>query len=99
MWRSSLIKLRKAAAWITLPAFLFMFIAEGAMSHMNPTGFGPYPISPRPLSFEFWLFIRNLFFLIALVTGLISIPRWQSLLGLTLTLLFAVWIYNQFISY
>jgi hypothetical protein len=66
---------RNVAAWFVLPAFLLMFIAQQKIAGMNPPGVGPWPeLLPRPSSWENWLRIRNDSFLIALLTGLFSLP-------------------------
>ena len=91
---------RKIAAWIVIPAFLVMFICEARIVEMNPQGFGPWPDSlPRPRAFEIWLWTRNLSFLVALITGVFSLPRWQAVIGLTLTLALAIYSYWALATY
>jgi hypothetical protein len=91
---------RKIAAWFVIPTFLVMFISEERMVEMNPQGIGPWPdLLPRPRAFEIWLWIRNLSFLVALITGVFSLPRWQAVIGLTLTLTLAMYTYWAFSTY
>jgi hypothetical protein len=91
---------RQIAAWVVIPAFLVMFISEGWISAINPQGMGPWPDGlPRPRSFEIWLWMRNVSFLVALITGVFSLPRWQAFVGLILTLAWATYIYLAFSNY
>jgi hypothetical protein len=91
---------RKIAAWIIIPAFLLMFISDAWIVQMNPVGRGPWPdLLPRPRAFEILLWTRNLSFLLALITGIWALPRWQALIGLTLTLALAIYSYWMFASY
>lgn len=95
-----LARVRAIAGWLTISAFACVLVADNAMINMNPQGTGPWPNTlPMPKSFAWWLLIRNASLLVALGAGLISLPRWQSILGLTLTViwfairyyLFATW--------
>ena len=98
--RSWFTTVRTIAAWIVIPAFISMFVAQNVITAMNPRGSGPWPAAlPRPASFDMWLQIRNTSFLIALVAGVLSLPRWQSLVVLCLTLLFFIYIYFLFVTY
>jgi len=64
------------------------------MVEMNPQGVGPRKnLLPRPIAFEIWLCTRNLSFLVALITGVFSLPRWQAVIGLLLTIAGAMYIY------
>src|ERR1700738_298308 len=95
--KSFIKRARNVAAWITIAAFITMFIAQSRLDSMNPQGNGPWPeVLPRPKSFNIWLSIRNASLFVALVTGIASLPRWQSLLGLALTILYFLWTYWLF---
>src|SRR5262245_1210701 len=91
---------RKIAAWIVIPAFLAMFISEAWIVRMNPVGFGPWPdLLPRPRAFAILLWTRNLSFLVALITGVFSLPRLQAVIWLTLTMALAMYSYWMFSTY
>ena len=91
---------RKVAAWFVLADFLLMFIAQQKINGMNPQGVGPWPeLLLRPSSWENWLRIRNYSFLIALLIGLFSLPHWQAVLELILTLTYAFYTYWLFAAY
>src|SRR5262249_15722950 len=91
---------RGFAAWSVILAFLAMFISGGQMIEMNPQGTGPWPdVLPRPRAFEIWLWTRNLSFLVALITGVFSLPRLQAVVGLTMTLAFTMYTYWAFSTY
>jgi hypothetical protein len=91
---------RKIAAWIVIPAFLVTFISDAWIVKMNPVGRGPWPdLLPRPRAFEIWLGTRNISLLVALVTGVYALPRWQAVIGLTLTVILATYSYWTFASY
>lgn len=91
---------RNVAAWFVLPAFFLMFFAQQTIDGMNPQGVGPWPeLLPIPTSWQTWLWIRNYSFLTALLTGLFSLPRWQAVLGLILTLTYAFYTYWLFATY
>jgi hypothetical protein len=93
-------RVRDVAGWITIAAFITMFIAQGRLDSMNPQGNGPWPeLLPRPKSFNVWLSIRNASLLVALLTGIASLPSWQSLVGLALTMVFFLWEYWLFATY
>jgi hypothetical protein len=68
---------------------------------MNPAGnHAPWPsLLPMPRSFETAVWWRNLSLLLAVALGLVSLPRWQSILGLVLTLIYAAYSYFLFAMY
>jgi hypothetical protein len=70
---------RTAAAWIVIPAFLSMFIA-----HQHLIFTYPLPSVPmeRPRGLELTLMWRNYSLLLVVAASLISLPRWQSLVGI-----------------
>ena len=45
------------------------------------------------------MWTRNLSLLVALITGVFSLPRWQAVIGLTLTLAWAMYTYWAFSTY
>jgi len=74
---------RTVAAWVVIPAFISFVVAENELTSRFPGG--PRPSSlPRPLTLERLLGWRNTSCELALATGLVSPPRWQSLVGLVL---------------
>lgn len=89
---------RTIAAWGTILAFLSLFVAENVIVELNPQGYGPWPyLLPRLRSYEWALTCRNVSLVVALMAGVISLPRWQSLAGLSLTLLYTALIYHLFV--
>src|SRR5712691_11165445 len=77
--------IRSLAAWIIIPAFLSFVIADQIL--VTKYGGGPRPNDfPRPRLLDGLLVWRNWSLVVALATGLISLPKWRSLIGLTLTL-------------
>jgi hypothetical protein len=93
-------KSRSIVAWIVIPAFLVMLISDAWIARMNPVGRGPWPdLLPRPRAFEILLWTRNISFLVALITGVFSLPLWQAVIGLTLTLATAIYSYWMFSIY
>jgi hypothetical protein len=80
-------KMRMIAAWITLPAFVGMFLANELLTSKYPGGILPAGIS-RPSSFVWLLCWRNWSLYLTALCGLISLPRWQSLLGLAGVIVF-----------
>jgi hypothetical protein len=70
------------SAWIVLPAFVSFYIAQRVMLNQYP----PVYMAPRPP--EWLLLWRNFSLCIALLSGLIGLPRWQAILGLLATVLF-----------
>ena len=65
------------AAWTVLPAFMSMFVAHQYLIHNFPVG--DY-LAPRPP--QWVLMWRNVSLLMVVGCVLVSIPRWQSLLGI-----------------
>jgi hypothetical protein len=91
---------REVAGWLTIAAFFGMLLAQSKLDAMNPQGSGPWPeLLPRPRSFGIWLSIRNATLLLALLMGVVSFPKWQSLAGLALTIIFFLWSYWLFATY
>src|SRR5262245_2767871 len=85
---------REIVALAVIPSLIVMIISEGRMVELNPLGYGPWPPSlPRPISFEIWLWARNISLLSAIITGVVTFPRWPSIIGLTLTLVYAAFFY------
>ncbi|HSB11068.1 MAG TPA: hypothetical protein VLM38_16385 [Blastocatellia bacterium] len=77
--------IRDLAAWTTIPAFLSFVIADQIFN--TKYGGGPHDgLLVRPALFEWLLVWRNWSLGISVATALISIPKWRSLIGLTLTL-------------
>src|SRR5713226_8745786 len=96
----SINRVRTIAAWATIPCFLCFVVSQQTIEHMNPVGNGPWPSGlPRPKSFEVMLQIRNCSLLLALIAGFISLPRWQSVVGLGLTITYLAYTYIVFVHY
>jgi hypothetical protein len=75
---------RIVAAWATIFCFVSLFIAHNTLnSYCCP----PWPLNaPRPPE---WIFTwRNGSVIAVFITGFISFPRWQSLVGLGVTALY-----------
>jgi hypothetical protein len=74
-------RIRTVAAWLVIPAFLSMYIANEQLNNTYPGG--PWPSwVERPKGLELMLMWRNYSLIIMLVASLISIPRWQSIVGI-----------------
>ena len=98
--RTKVAKTRTIVAWVVIPAFLSMFVAEQLLESLNPHRNGPWPQSlPRPSLFSFLLWWRNISLLIAIGSGVISLPRWQALVGLSLTVAYTLYVYWIFVQY
>lgn len=94
-FKAGLSKTRTVAAWTALLAFVSMFVAENLLT--TKYSGGPWPEGmPRPSLLEWLLIWRNVSFIVALVTGLISLPRWQSLVGLSLTLVYTYFVITSY---
>jgi hypothetical protein len=82
-----------------LPLFAVMLLSALVSNWLspNPISFGRYPdLIPRTLQFEVALWCRNISFLAALITEVASLPKWQAVLGLILTLSFAFYLFAVF---
>src|SRR5215510_13156771 len=85
--------IRTVAAWTIIPAFLSMFIAHQQI--LSPQ----YCCMPMPMDAPnrppAWIFYwQNFSLLIVVVAILISLPRWQSLVGIGAMVLF-LFFYGQ----
>ena len=97
---SSINRVRTIAAWAAIPCFVCVVVSEQTIAHMNPVGNGPWPSAfPRPKLFDVMLQIRNFSILLALMAGFISLPRWQSFVGLGLTITYLAYTYIVFVHY
>jgi hypothetical protein len=99
--RSTWFRIRTVAAWGAIAAFVSFFAAQQVIGSMNPAGYhAPWPsLLPTPRSFETALWWRNLSLLFAVALALASLPRWQSILGLVLTVTYAAYCYFLFAMY
>jgi hypothetical protein len=80
-------KIRTVAAWVVIPALLSMFIAHEQILSPEYCCM-PWPIDSarRPPA---WIFHwRNYSFVILAVAILVSLLRWQSLVGIAALVLF-----------
>src|SRR5262249_58977709 len=76
---------RTVAAWLTVVAFISFLIPHIIIERFEPQAFKWASGAPRPPQWTFsW---RNVSLSIILVAGAISIPRWQSMAILGLTIL------------
>lgn len=81
-----LTRVRTISAWIVIPAFLSMFIAHQCLIRMYRV---PYPAwIEQPAGMKLILMWRNYSMLAVLAASLISLPRWQSIVGLIGTAIF-----------
>jgi hypothetical protein len=78
-------KVRTIAAWLVIPAFFIMFIAN---QHLISS----YPLPSVPLlktrGEEVTLMLRNYSLLAVVGLSVFSLPRWQSIAGIVGTLIF-----------
>ena len=80
-FRHWITRIRTVAAWLVLPAFLSMYIANEQLNSTYPGG--PWPSGlERPRVLELMLMWRNYSLLVVLGASLISIPHWQSIIGI-----------------
>lgn len=85
---------------VVIPVFAIALIADVSIAEINPFGRGPWPEGlPRPATLEILLMIRNISFLVALITGLVCLPRWQAIVGLLLTVGYFAYSYVLFAMY
>ena len=75
----SISALRKLAAWAVIPAFVSLVLAHEILITKYPAPIDYYSDSSVPQLVLWW---RNGSLLTVLLLSLISIPKWQSLLGL-----------------
>jgi hypothetical protein len=70
-------RVRTIAAWAVLPTFASMFVANQYIIRNFPVG--DYLAPKPPQSILMW---RNVSLVTVVICILVSIPRWQSLLGI-----------------
>src|ERR1051325_9463998 len=82
--------IRSILAWMVFPAFLLFVFAQQRMDMMNPAGSNtPWPFNiPRPAEFDTWVWTRNYCLYVAIIMGVLALPRLRAILGLLLTLTF-----------
>jgi hypothetical protein len=86
--------MRGVAANMVLPAALSMIVADNRL--LAWYGPGPWPSwVPRTWQMESMLMWRNYSLLLAVITSLVSVPRWQSILGIAVSILFVVYLGGQ----
>lgn len=80
-------KVRAIAAWIIIPAFISMFVAHQSILSDKYCCMPWPPGAPnRPPD---WMFTwRNYSLLLVVAASIITIPRWQALVGIAGTLIF-----------
>lgn len=83
--------MRRIAAWLVIPALISLYLANQNLIKSYPSG-AIWMVRdsgmPRPSLFVWLLWWRNTSFLLALAASLISLPRWQSVLGIVGLILF-----------
>ena len=86
---------------MAFPAFIALIFAQSKVDSINPAGANaPWPdVLPRAPEFDTWLSVRNWSLLIAIILGVVSLPRLQAILGLFLTFAYFLWTYWLFASY
>lgn len=90
LWR----RIRIVAAWIVLPSILSMWIADRSLT--TKFGAGPWPSwVARPKELELILMWRNYSLLLVLAMSFISMPRWQSIVGIVAALVFVFYLSGQ----
>ncbi len=88
-------RIRSVAPWTTLVAFVSLFAAENILTTKYGARSWPDPAS-RPGFLEWLLFWRNGSLVLALLAGLISLPRWQSWVGLALTIAYTYFLVTSY---
>jgi hypothetical protein len=83
LWLS---RVRTVSAWIVIPAFLSMFIAHQVLKSKYRVMYPDW--IEQPAGMKLILMWRNYSLLAVVATSLISLPRWQSIVGLISTALF-----------
>lgn len=79
-------RVRKGAAWLTIPVLASAFIAHQAIisKYVLPLPDG----APRPRDLDMLLLWRNWSLLLTVFCVLASLPRWQSIVGLAGIIIF-----------
>ena len=72
---------RTVFGWMTIAALISVVVANYQLKGKFPGGPWPSHI-PRPASLEWLLWWRNWSIIAVVVLGLLSIPQWQSVVGL-----------------
>lgn len=84
--------LKIISAWATLALFALCYVAENKLIALNPRGASPWPQGfPHPTTYDAWLWVRNAALVLTFVAGLYSFPRWQSVMGMTFTIVYFVY--------
>ena len=100
-WKKKIYVTRSILGWMAFPAFIALIFAQSKVDSINPAGANaPWPdVLPRAPEFDTWLSVRNWSLLIAIILGVVSLPRLQAILGLFLTFAYFLWTYWLFASY
>ena len=79
---------RNALKWLVIPMAISLYLVEEYMDTRYSVG--PLPLDmPSPPRPPWWLLnLRNYGFLATLLVALLSLPKWQSWLGLAVLILF-----------
>jgi hypothetical protein len=86
VWRV-ISQVRTVTAWLVIAAFVSMMIAENQIRGYPRPWPGNVPMPPALAWFIWW---RNISLLALLALILVSIPRWQSLVGIAGLIIFFV---------
>jgi hypothetical protein len=78
-------KIRTVTAWLIIPAFISMLVAEDRIRGYPRPWPAHIPMPPALQSFIYW---RNLSLLALVFLILVSIPRWQSLVAIAGLIIF-----------
>ncbi len=86
VWRA-ISQVRTVTAWLVIAAFVSMMLAEDKIRGYPR----PWPGDvPMPLALQWFIWWRNVSLLAVLALILVSIPRWQSLVGFAGLVIFFV---------
>jgi hypothetical protein len=72
-------RIRTVTAWLVIVAFILLLALEDTIRGYRRPWSGDIPMPPALAMFIYW---RNLTLLALAVLILVSIPRWQSLVGI-----------------
>lgn len=80
-------RVRTVFGWLAIAALVSVVVANYQLKSQFPGG--PWPSNiPRPASFEWLLWWRNWSIIAGAILGLLSLPRWQSVVALAGLLMF-----------
>ena len=88
VWLKRFNEARSIAKWLTIPMLASLYLIEEYMDTKYHVG--PLPLdAPSPPRPSWWLLnLRNYGFLVVTVITLLSLPKWQSWVGIAGLILF-----------